>query len=181
MSLLFPSSSPPGPDRRLPEGKRLVPVIGWRSWKLRRARDDVLLQSVFGSDCWEVGITCARCRRWPLWMPISHQAVPGTSCECGLYAFSSAAGAIHHTERQLAGVFASCGQPPPVVGAVVGWGRVVQHGSQGWRAEYARPIALLNMGPTLLNEAALHYGLPLLSMRGLCLLPLEYGEALVAA
>jgi hypothetical protein len=67
-----------------------------------------------------------------------------------------------------------------VTGAVVGWGRVVQHGRQGWRAEKARPVALLSMGRPLVEEAAIRYGLPLVSMRGLCLLPLEYGEILTA-
>jgi hypothetical protein len=181
MSVPFPSSTPPDPDRRLPEDRRRAPVIGWRSWKLRQARDGVLLYSMFGSDYWEVGITCARCRRWPLSMPASHPAVPSASCECGLYAFSTPAEAIWHAERQLAKAFSGCGQPPPVAGAVVGWGRVIQHGGQGWRAEYSRPIALLNTGQTLLEEAALRYRVPLVSMRGLCVLPMEFGGALMAA
>jgi hypothetical protein len=106
--------------------------------------------------------------------------VPIVSCQCGLYVFSSAAEAVRHAER-AARIFAGCVQALLVVGAVVGWGRVVQHGRQGWRAEYARPGALLNTGQPLLDEAALRYGLPLVAMRGLCLLPLECGDVLTAA
>jgi len=178
MSPLSPSSSPLAPDRRLPEGKRRLPVIGWRSWRLRQAAETVVLESLFGSERWDVGVTRARCRRCPPWMPNNQHPVPNVSCECGLYAFSTPTDALQRAERQLATLFAACRQPQPVLGAVVGWGRVVQHGRQGWRAEYARPIALLNMSKPLLREAALRYALPLVSMRGLCLLPLEYGETL---
>jgi hypothetical protein len=111
----------------------------------------------------------------------SQHRVPEVFCGCGLHAFSTSAEAVRHAERRLAAVFAGRGQPPPVVGAVVGWGRVVQHGSQGWRATYARPIVLLNTGQPLLEDAALRYGAPLVSMRGMCLLPLEFGEALTVA
>lgn len=180
MSLLFPSSSPLASDRRLPEDKRQLPVIGWRSWRLRQTTEGVVLESLFGSERWEVGVTCARCRRCPPWMPNTYHPVPNLSCECGLYALSTHAEALRRAER-LAMVFAGCRQPQPVVGAVVGWGRVVQHGREGWRAEYARPLALLNMGEPMLKEAATRYGVPLVSRRGLCLLPLEYGETLTAA
>lgn len=180
MSLPFLSSSPLASDRRLPEDRRRLPVIGWRSWRLCQAADDVVLGSLFGTERWHVGVTRAKCRRCPPWMTSRHH-VPDVSCGCGLYAFSTPAEAVRHAERQLAAVYAGCKQPPPVVGAITGWGRVVQHGGQGWRAEYAGPIALLNSGQPLLETVALHYGVPLVSMRGLCLLPLEYGGALTVA
>jgi hypothetical protein len=123
------------------------------------------------------GITHARCGRCPPWLTYQHQ-VSNVSCQCGLYAFSRPYEAVRHAERHLAIVAAGCRQPMPVVGAVLGWGRVLQHGAQGWRAEPARPIALLRTGHPPLVEAALRYRLSLVSMRGLCLLPLEYGEAL---
>jgi hypothetical protein len=180
MSLLFPSSSLPASDWRLPADKRPLPVIGWRVWRLRQAAEGVVLESLFGSERWDVGVTSAKCRRCPPWMTSQHR-VPEVFCGCGLHAFSTSAEAVRHAERRLAAVFAGRGQPPPVVGAVVGWGRVVQHGSQGWRATYARPIVLLNTGQPLLEDAALRYGAPLVSMRGMCLLPLEFGEALTVA
>jgi len=180
MSPLFPNSSPPAADRHLPEGSQRQPVVGWRSWKLRQTADGVVLQSLFRSETWEIGVTRARCHHCAPWMVNLHP-VPNASCQCGLYAFSTPSDAIRHAERQLAPVFAGCGQAQPVAGAVVGWGRVIQHGRQGWRAEKARPVALLNTGRSMLEEAAARYGLPLVSMRGLSLLPLEYGEVLTTA
>lgn len=179
MSLLFPRSSLPASDRRMPADRRQSPIIGWRSWKLCQGSDGVVLKSLFGREQWDVGVSRAGCRRCAPWMTKQHRA-PQVSCDCGLYAFSAPAAAVRHVERQLAAVSAGCGQPLTVAGAVVGWGRVVQHGAEGWRAEYARPIALLDIGQAPLEEAALRYGVPLVSRRGLLLLPLEYGEALTA-
>jgi hypothetical protein len=31
-----------------------------------------------------------------------------------------------------------------VVGAVMGWGKVIQHGTEGWRTEHARIVGLLD-------------------------------------
>jgi hypothetical protein len=177
MSLLYPNSSLRAADRRLPEDRQRQPVVGWRSWKLRRTAEGVVLQSVFRSQCREIGVTSARCHVCPPWL-INLHAVPNASCQCGLYAFSTSSEAIRHAERERAPVLADRGQAQPVAGAVVGWGRVVQHGRQGWRAESARPVALLETGQPLLEEAAARYGVPLVSMRGLRLLPLEYGEVL---
>lgn len=180
MSLQFPSTSPLASDRRLPEDKHQLPVVGWRSWRLRPTPEGVVLGSLFGVEGWEVGVTQARCRRCPPWLTYQHQ-VPDGSCQCGLYAYSRPYEAVRHAERHLATVAADCRQLMPVVGAVLAWGRVIQHGGLGWRAEHARPIALLRTGHPLLEEAALRYRLSLVPMRGLCLLPLEYGEALTAA
>jgi hypothetical protein len=177
MSPLFPNSSPRAADRRLPEDRQRQPVVGWRSWKLCRTPDGVALQSLFRSECWEIGITTASCHVCPPWLIKQHQ-VPSASCQCGLHAFSTLDDAIRHAQRHLAPTFAGCGHAQPVSGAVVGWGRVIQHGRQGWRAEKVRPVALLHTGQPMLDEAAARYGLPLVSMRGLSLLPLEYGEVL---
>ena len=179
MSLLFPSSNRPDPDRCLPEGRLQLPVIGWRCWRMRPTAEGVMLESLHHVDCWSVDITHARCDRCPPWMVNLHQA-PAISCECGLYAFSRPGEAMRHA-IQHAATLSACHQAPPVVGAVIGWGRVVQHGSGGWRAEHARPVALLNTGHHLLEAAALRYGVPLVSKRGLCLLPQEYGERLLTA
>ncbi len=181
MSLMFPGSSPLSAERRLPEDSRQLPVIGWRSWRLQRTADCVALQSLFGNERWEVGITHARCRRWPPWLSNAHHPVPEVSCQCGLYAFSTPGQAIWHGERETGMIDAGDRQPRPVTGAIVAWGRVVQHGREGWRAQYACPVALLNTGQPLLAEAAHRYGLPLVSTRGLHQLPLEYGDALIVA
>ena len=128
-------------------------------------------------ECWEIGVTGARCHVCPPWM-VNQHTVPHASCQCGLHAFSTPSEAVRHAELRVAPADDGCEHAQPVAGAVVGWGRVIQHGRQGWRAESARPVALLETGRPLLEEAAARYGLPLVSMRGLCLLPLEYGAVL---
>jgi len=177
MNLPFPNSSLRAADRRLSEGQQRQPVVGWRSWKLQPTADGVVLQSLFRGECWDIGVTSAKCHVCPPWLMNQHP-VPNAACQCGLHAFSTPSDAIRHAERQVAPVLAGRAQAVPVAGAVVGWGRVIQHGRQGWRARSARPVALLQTGQPLLEEAAARYGLPLVSMRGLCLLPLEYGEVL---
>lgn len=152
-------------------------MIGWRTWRLRRTVDGVALQSLFGNDRWEVAATCARCRCAPPWLTNTHHPVPAVSCGCGLYAFSTPSDAIRQAEREM-GVSRTGWPQLMAAGAVVAWGRVVQHGRQGWRAQYARPLALLDTGQPMLVEAAGHYRVPLVSRRGLCVLPFEYGDVL---
>ncbi len=168
--------NPVSPGRQLGPAERPVPVVGRRAWRARPCGQDAALEGLHSGDKWDAGETHARCRRCPPWMANLHP-VPVPSCECGLYAFST----LDEALRQLvyhARMLRGCGQPPPVVGAVIGWGRVVQHGSQGWRAERARPIALLGTGRPVLEGLARHHNVPLMPMRGLRLLPLEYGEVL---
>ncbi len=74
--------------------------------------------------------------------------------------------------------FAVCGSRAIVAGGVVGWGRVIQHGGQGWRAEYGRPIGLLDTGHPLLEMVARRYNVPILSHTGLQLTASENGELL---
>jgi len=102
--------------------------------------------------------------------------VPTVSCDCGIYAFSTPEDALLHLVRQAVTLRDRSPQALPVVGAVIGWGRIVQHGLQGWRAEYARPVALLDTGHSLVEAAARYHHVPLVSMAGLRLLALEYGE-----
>lgn len=127
MSLMFPSSSPLIGERRLPEDRRELSVIGWRSWRLQQTADGVVLHSLFGSERWEIGITHAKCRHCPPWLPKAHHLVPAVSCQCGLYAFSTPREAMWHAERRMGTIYAGCRQPAPVAGAIVAWGRVVQH------------------------------------------------------
>ena len=171
----FPSPMPPALDD-LPEAARQAPVVGWRVWRMRLAGGGVALEGLRSADRWESGSTHARCRRCPPWMSNLHR-VPDPACQCGLYAFSTLDETLQLLLRQ-ARTLRGCGQPPPVAGAVIGWGRVVQHGRHGWRAERARPVALLDTGHPLLEPLARHHNVPVLPLRGLRLLPLEYGEVL---
>jgi len=161
---------PPGAGPR-------VPVVGWRTWRARPVPPDAVLESPYRGEPWEPGVTHARCRRCPPWLARVHQ-VPAPSCDCGIYAFSTPEDALLHLVRQAVTLDDRDPLALPVVGAVIGWGRIVQHGLQGWRAEHARPVALLDTGHSLVEAAARYHHVPLVSMAGLRLLAREYGEVL---
>jgi hypothetical protein len=160
----------------VPERRRLLPVVGYRTWKLSQTAEGLQLKSVFKNCYWTLGVTRATCQQCAPWV-VNRHAVPNPSCECGLYAFSSAV-PVWTIEPQLDAIRRSRQEPVSVWGAVVGWGRVVQHGQLGWRAEYARPVALLDTGDALLEAAATRYGVPLLSWRGVQMVALEHGAML---
>lgn len=70
-----------------------------------------------------------------------------------------------------------------LVGAVMGWGRVIQHGSAGWRAEKARIVALLDCKAgaeqlEITKRAAAEYGVPVLGRDDLERYVTEFGERL---
>lgn len=173
----FPNPSPSPPEGLTEAGWR-VPVVGWRTWTARRVPGGAVLEGVFTRDRWGAGSTHAGCRRCPPWMAKLHP-VPTSACQCGLYAFSTPAQALSYLDTpedaREGGERADL-----VAGAVIAWGRVVQHGGQGWRAEHARPVALLDSGHPFLEMLARHHNVPVVSARGLSLLPLEYGEAFTA-
>lgn len=177
MNLPYQTPNQSTPERELPHGQRLLPVVGYRTWKLCQTADGVGLKSVFKSGHWAVGVTRARCQHCAAWM-VNQHPVPNLSCECGLYAFSTPVEAVRQIERPLGAICGACDEPMSVWGAVVGWGRLVQHGRQGWRAEYARPVALLDTGHALLEAAAARYGVPLLSWTGVQMVAQEHGETL---
>ena len=71
------------------------------------------------------------------------------------------------------------------VGAVMGWGKVVQHGKEGWRAEYAKIIALLDCKYSkgqLRNtqQAAAAYGVEVKSRDALEAMVSEFGDPFAA-
>lgn len=163
------------PWKSRPEPKstqREMPVIGYRGWRVVGAAGRERLQSVnAGFGAWDLGVTTAKC-----WNGRKHEA-PHYHCECGLYVLADLAAAPYWYSQN--------GIPPDVViGAVIGWGNVIQHGPEGWRAQYARPIAFLKTDvfgeQPLLERVAQTYKLPILERRGLQLLAAEYGEKLAA-
>lgn len=172
----FPNPDPPAPEPLLPERGWQVPAVGWRTWRVRRADGGPLLEGVYSGVRWEPGTTHAGCRRCPPWMAHLHP-VPVPSCECGLYAFSRPDDAFRCL-LSPADLPDGDESTALVAGAVIAWGRTVQHGRQGWRAQHARPIALLDSDHPLLPALALRHRVPVVSARGLRLLPLEHGEVL---
>lgn len=160
------------PSLSRPEPKaveRAMPVIGYRGWRVIRQNKKLRLQSVnahFGT--WAIGTTEAKCQH-------SLHSAPNYTCECGLYVLAELKAAPKW--------YGEHGIPANVViGAVVGWGDVIQHGKEGWRAQFAQPVAFLKTDvfgdQPLLDAVAKQYGLPILERRGLELMAAEYGERL---
>ena len=99
-----------------PEDALDQPVIGFRVWRI----DGEDLVAV-GGERWPVGDNVAACRRNP------RHAPPESACGCGIYA-------LHEPIDQAI-------WPGHVIGAVVAWGSLQVH-LDGFRAQYARPIAI---------------------------------------
>jgi hypothetical protein len=125
------------------------PVVGFRSWQVTEAEHGVL-RPLFGALPSVVSRAWGEPRR-PTRAYCAHAGVHGLcdealSCDCGLHATAR--------YRWMPG---TC-----VTGAIVAWGRIVEH-RQGFRAEYARPVAFAE--PThgywcVATEVAALYGVP---------------------
>lgn len=120
--------------RLLPE-----PVIGFRiwcfNWKLGMGGGKAgaglwSINPTYGQ--WQPGINKATCMKLGLG---HHPAEP--DCGCGFWIKNSFKGA---SSVRLATVITRS-NPTYVLGAAMGWGRVQKH-QDGWRCEYATPLAL---------------------------------------
>lgn len=102
--------------------------------------------------------------------------VPARSCTCGLHAYSHLRSAVRHEDNHRF-----------LVGAVLGWGRIVPYHSEGWRAQVAQPIALMRPSQPSSSRnrqaqsAAETYGIPLIAREALESYALEFGERLPEA
>ncbi len=134
-----------------PLSRGLVPpdltaeVLGFRGWHV--APSGLLLSSGV-TDGWLPGENRAACGRG------LHPA-PQKGCGCGLYS--------HYSLEDLSRSVNWQGNDGVLVGAVGGWGRVILH-PDGWRAEYARVLALFRQGPAAaLERAAEVYSVPIVA------------------
>jgi hypothetical protein len=166
----LPGSGPP----ELPTEKRDMPVVGYRGWKwetkfrLGLGTRGHLASHAMGPG-WNGTTETAAClneRRF------SHPGpAPDPNCGCGLYVIANLDELDAHITVN----------DTMIVGAVLGWGRVVQHGREGWRAQFARILALLDCKfseAQLKNtrEAAKEYKVPLLQRDGLERYVAEWGD-----
>jgi hypothetical protein len=104
-------------------------VVGFRAWGVHSG-DLLSTGTPFRWRSREVKASCWYCSlARPAGVPPGHDAQV-LECGCGIHAFL-------HLERAV--------ELGPVVGVVTGWGRVIHHGSEGWRSEYARIIALASV------------------------------------
>ena len=136
----------------VPDG--IVPLVGYREWSIRTepiGRPPRLL-SLFHPTMWPhdqpFSAVCLRPMTWPerSTAPI-HTVVPDESCRCGIYAFR---------RPEFESLNGAAG--PKVRGIVFGWGRYVL-GTLGWRAQFARLVALLALDedPELVGDLAERY------------------------
>lgn len=157
-------------DLNLPIEKREMPVVGYRGWKwqtefrLGIGTRGHLASHAMGPG-WRQATETASCQAGQ-----PHLA-PDPNCGCGLYVIADLDELETHVTVET----------NMVVGAVVGWGKVVQHGREGWRAQYARILALLDCKYSeaqLENtrQAAKEYKVPLLERDGLERYVKEWGD-----
>ena len=137
-----------GPPRSRHRSDPIGPTVlvaerlhGVRSWELGVDEGGaVRLCGLYRSDSWqrEGRTSWARCR--PSQGTRSRHKAPHDACDCGLYA-------LHPWNVQECEYVkrAGCGDGLTVVGLVEAWGKVQLH-QEGFRAQYARPVALALIG-----------------------------------
>lgn len=164
------TDGPVAPKVDLPTEAREMPVIGYRGWRWKEqfrlgygTRGS--LHSTGMNAVWVRGQLSAACLGGA-----PHEA-PQPGCGCGIYVMADMDELQSHVSMDDA----------TIVGAVVGWGRVVQHGREGWRAGHSRILALLDCKFSAAQLKATHtaakeYGLPVLERDGLEHYVREWGD-----
>lgn len=135
------------------------PLQGYRCWRVERDGGQTVLRSLYYPTPWPAhGPLQASCESKPgllgAWIRhvLSrdgvHHPAPSWACQCGIYGLArfEHAETVERAPRSQRGRAVESWQ---VVGAVLLWGRVMQH-EHGYRAEYARPLKLLAL-PALLR------------------------------
>lgn len=136
-----------------PDG--IGPLVGFREWSLRKLGERVPeLFSLFHPTGWPadrpITAVCLRPMTWPYRAGPAHREVPDDGCECGIYAYLDPDFETLHGARG-----------PKARGIVAGWGRYVL-GTNGWRSEHARLVALLDHPehPESVRRVADRFGVP---------------------
>lgn len=198
-SLLSSPSESPKKSVLQPE-TRSMPVVGFRSWlpttdfKLGIGHSPRLAAMNHQYGRWMPGVNVAECHAktyspgagfftfsYEPSEPVKHatfETAPDPDCTCGFYVLTDL---DKVPWRWTYGSTEQIG----FVGAIVGWGRVIQHGDEGWRAEKVQVIALLDAKWSDEHTAKTHelaeaYGVPVLERNALELLAREYGDPLPA-
>lgn len=155
-----------------------TPIIGFRSWRVEHGRLYSCTQKVVWphdrkavTECRTHFLMEAHPNR-----PASHSDPVHPQCSCGLYGWYDLENALREYVVNS----------KSVVGAAVYWGRIQVHVG-GLRAEFARPVALVNerWGETkdrplnwsgLLDQTLERYRIPLLPLEDLKPYALTFGE-----
>jgi hypothetical protein len=111
-----------------------APVIGWRLWWAQ----DAELRSWVADHAWRPGVNVARCLH-----DRHREPAPGPGCRCGLWALSDPRACV-----RMAALRGNQDEPiwpgRVVLGLIAGWGVVARHGTEGFRAERGRVVALFS-------------------------------------
>lgn len=130
----FGPYAPPRPPAPMPVEEREMPIVGYRSWKFQQVyklgwgKKGCLVPLNTGYGPWTGGVNTATCKYGQTHRPADEH------CSCGFHVLTS----LDQAESWVSMA------DDVIVGAVMGWGKVVQHGTEGWRAEFAKVIALLD-------------------------------------
>jgi hypothetical protein len=157
------------------------PVLGYRAWLVERGSDEFRLRGVMVPAEWAGAPgdwTAAVCRP-PAGggsRVVRHDpaCVPHPDCTCGLYAYDSlSSGGYDDRLGQAYGAEAGI-----VWGAVVGAGRVLAYRG-GWRAQFARPVAMVqgSGAQRLVRGVAQQLGIPAVSASDLERVAAEFGRS----
>lgn len=155
----------------IPDG--ITPLVGYRGWLVR---GDALL-SCYREVEWPVGTIQSECIR-PLHgeskgvlpIPPKHYWSPHLGCTCGIYALHT----YPQVWEEFEGERKATTKPWPheaVTGVIQGWGRMVV-GDKGWRAQYAKPVAIVSRPKSrklspVIERLADRYGLEIVDARNL--------------
>jgi hypothetical protein len=161
---------------------RRLPIIGYRAWA-PQAEPPRLIGVVKAVE-WGRGDVVAACK-----VPGAHKlgrdhSAPAEDCACGLHAYYALEqvemdAGLPRGESLYGGLTP---HPLRVLGAVIGWGRMVMC-VDGWRAQYARPVALLydQRSAGLAGQIGGEYGVPIVARENLERVAQEFGERYVPA
>jgi|GraSoiStandDraft_47_1057283.scaffolds.fasta_scaffold672576_1 hypothetical protein len=114
------------------------PAVGWRIWRLRDGR----LHSWVVDHVWEPGHNQARCLSVEppaLSTRYSCSQAPGPGCMCGFWALWDLKRCLVKGRAEES---SASGQA--VIGLMQGWGTVAVHGQEGFRAQHAKALFLIN-------------------------------------
>ena len=157
----------------------MSPAIGFRVWRIDEMLTGPRLASPHRYAAWLPGLPLkAECKDESGGRALAnpHRKQPGVApplevCTCGIYAYHEADGMVEALTWRLVG------------GAVLAWGRITIH-QEGFRAEFARPLALCYQQTLIAGSPAIPlarladvYGLPVIDASHIGVFAAEFGES----
>lgn len=144
--------STPVSDSPLRVPDEIGSMYGWRTWSVNRKTLQLQPLVVRDSSSWARSTTQAKCAF------STHHKAPAQHCKCGLYGAKRPMGAMN-TGHYPRGVLPS--RPGLVLGQVRLWGRLIEY-EDGYRAEHAEVVSLVDDGTRLTRRVAARYNVDLI-------------------